>query len=69
VIKAASPRLAYTELDYVNPRTFFDYRDVEISHSGHNTYRVYDRSAPLRAQTVRPSTTPTCVQPLPQRTR
>jgi hypothetical protein len=63
VIEAISRPDAYKLLDYVNPRTFFDYRDVEIGYSGHRAFRVYDRNTPLRTQTPRPSTTPICGQP------
>jgi hypothetical protein len=60
VLQAVTPRLAYAELDYVNPKTFFDYRDIETTRSQHRSYRVYDRSTRLGAQTVRPPTTPAC---------
>jgi hypothetical protein len=63
VIQAVSRPDGYQELNYINPRTFFDYRDVEISNFQHGTFRVYDRSVPLSAQTPRPLTTPTCAQP------
>jgi hypothetical protein len=63
VIQAVSRPDAYTELNYVNPTTFFDYRDVDISNSEHRTFRVYDRNVPLSAQTPRPSTTPMCAHP------
>jgi hypothetical protein len=64
VIEAVSHRSAYTVLDYINPRTFFDYRDVEITYANHKAYRVYDRSMALHERTRRPSTKPTCVSPL-----
>jgi hypothetical protein len=60
VIEAISRRFAYKELDYVNPKTFFDYRDVEITDANKKAYRVYDNSIPLRARIPRPSTTPRC---------
>src|SRR5262249_16957326 len=62
LLKAFSSRVAYEELSDVNPRTFFDYRDVEITYGRHRAHRVFDESRPLRAQTPRPSTAPMCPQ-------
>ena len=60
VLRAVARSEGYEQLDYVNPTTFFDYRDVEITHRGRKAYRVYDASTPLPTRTRRPSTTPAC---------
>lgn len=63
LLTAFSRRDAYEEVSAVNPKTFFDYRDIEISYAGQNAYLVSDKSRRLHAQAPRPSTTPTCAQP------
>lgn len=60
IIEAVSHRFAYKELDYVNPKTSFDYRDIEITYANKKAYRVYDSSVRLRTRIPRPSTTPQC---------
>jgi hypothetical protein len=43
VIQAITSRSGYRELDYVNPRTDFEYREVLFTHTAHKTYRVVYR--------------------------
>jgi hypothetical protein len=60
VLHAVSKPDGYEVSDYVNPKTLFDYRDVEVMHVKGKVYRVFDRSRPLHKQSPRPATTPAC---------
>jgi hypothetical protein len=60
VLEAVSRPDAYTEFDYVDPKTMFMYRDVEITRVRGTIYRVFDRAKALRTRSPRPATSPLC---------
>jgi hypothetical protein len=58
VLDGFSAPSSYREIDYIAPRTLFNYRTVEITYTKHKTYRVVDHLAVLRKPTGAISTPP-----------
>jgi hypothetical protein len=58
VIQALTSKFGYRELDYVDPKTDFEYREVLFSRTARKTYKVVYQLA--RAAPITLPTTPAC---------